>query len=120
MKKILFVLLIAIITCVDISEEITPANPFNEEDLAKLQAWLEGHQVEIEEVMIKIKKFVKKAIDWLKKKGIWDTLVQTALNGGKKLAVEACKKYFPTIICEPVIGELFKLLGLKEDKKKKE
>ena len=107
--KILLILLIAAIACVEVKEETTKQTPFTEEDIARLKTWLEENKGNIEEAMFKIGDIVEKAIKWLKDHGVYETIINLLTVGGKYAAIAGCSAYLSPFICEPVISFLFSL-----------
>ena len=78
MKKLLFLVLIAIAFCTTIEEE----RPIEDEldILLNLPTWEE------------VKNFFKKAIKWLKDNELWDPLVKLVKKGLKEAAMNLCMK----------------------------
>ena len=78
MKKLLFLVLIAIAFCTTTEEE----HPIEDEldMLIKLPTWEE------------VKNFFKKAIQWLKDNELWDPLVKLVTKGLKEAAMSLCMK----------------------------
>ena len=87
MKKFLAILLIAIIACMTVEEEM------------ELNSWFS-------KLWDKIKNAVKKAWNWLKEKGILDKIKNALVTAGKYAAIALCKKWFDAETCEGVIGQL--------------
>ena len=78
MKKLLFLVLIAIAFCTTTEEE----NQLDEvlDMLIKLPTWEE------------VKNFFKKAIKWLKDNELWDPLVNLVKKGLREAAMNLCMK----------------------------
>ena len=78
MKKLLFLVLIAIVFCTTTEEE----RPIEDEldMLIKLPTWEE------------VKNFFKKAVQWLKDNELWDPLVKLVKKGLKEAAMNLCMK----------------------------
>ena len=78
MKKLLFLVLIAIAFCTTTEEE----RPIEDalDMLIRLPTWEE------------VKNFFKKAINWLKENELWDPLVNLVKKGLKEAAMNVCMK----------------------------
>ena len=78
MKKLLFLVLIAIVFCTTTEEQL----PIEDEldMLIRLPTWEE------------VKNFLKKAIKWLKDNELWDPLVNLVKKGLKDAAYKLCMK----------------------------
>ena len=78
MKKLLFLVLIAIVFCTTTEEE----RPIEDEldMLIRLPTWEE------------VKNFFKRAIQWLKDNELWDPLVKLVKKGLKEAAMNLCMK----------------------------
>ena len=87
MKKFLAILLIAVIVCQAVEDEID------------MNSWWSN-------LWDKIKKAVKKAWNWLKEKGILEKIKNALITAGKYAAMALCKKWFDADVCEGVIGQL--------------
>ena len=87
MKKFLVFLLIAVIVCQAVEEEID------------MNSWLGN-------LWKKIKNAFKKAWNWLKEKGLLSKIKDALVSLGKQAAIALCKKWFDEAVCEKVIGSL--------------
>ena len=87
MKKFLVFLLIAVIVCQAVEEEID------------MNSWIGDHWK-------KIKNAFKKAWNWLKEKGLLSKIKDALVSLGKQAAIALCKKWFDEAVCEKVIGSL--------------
>ena len=85
MKKFLVLLLIAVIACAAIEQDLD------------LQSWLS-------KVWKKLKGAVKKAWDWLTSNGIMDKIKSILWSTGKSAAIALCSTYFTPSICSTIIG----------------
>ncbi len=79
MKKFLAIFLVAVIACATVDEP--------------LESWLG-------DLWDKIKNAVKKAIQWIKDNGYWDTLVNVVKTAGKAAAKALCQKVFDEDTCK--------------------
>ena len=59
----------------------------------------------------KAKQVVSKAIEWLKKNGIYDDLVNALKAGAKKLAKSICVKKFSEKVCDDIIEWLINAIN---------
>ena len=87
MKKFLAILLIAVIVCMTAEEEM------------EFNSWFSN-------LWKKITGAVKKAWNWLKEKGILNTIKNLLITAGKAAATALCSSYFTPAICATVIGAL--------------
>ena len=87
MKKFLALLLIAFIVCETVEEEID------------MNSWFS-------KIWKKITGAVKKAWNWLKEKGILNTIKNLLKTVGKAAATALCSAYFTPAVCATVIGAL--------------
>ena len=118
MRKLIAILLIAVIDCVEV--DTTPKNEesyFNELlDLLDLDV----NSVELNCFANIFKKIgnvfqgtwdkVKQSIEWLKKKGIWSAFKTIAKNHGRVAATTFCSSFFSPEICEPLVNTVFGLI----------
>ena len=87
MKKFLVILLIAIIACEAIEQDLD------------LESWLS-------DIWKKLTGAVKKAWNWLKGNGILDKIKTILISAGKTAAIALCSTYFTPAVCTTVIGLL--------------
>ena len=87
MKKFLAFLLIAVIACMTVEEEM------------EFNSWLSN-------LWNKIKNAVKKAWNWLKEKGYLSKIKDALVKLGKTAAIALCKKWFDAQVCEGIINGL--------------
>ena len=115
MRKLIVVLLIAFIACVEVDttpkEEVSDFKEFldlldlDTDSVELINPW-------IEDPFKKIKINIKKVLDYLDKVGILDQLIPLAKTGSKYSFNVLCSKYFTTALCERI------LKALKHDLKK--
>ena len=120
MRKLIAILLIAVIACVEVDntpkEEVSDFNELL--DLLDLDAnsvelifgWLKGFFKKIKGVFGKVWKVVKGPVKWLKKKGIWDQLISLAKTASKSAVTSLCSEHFSDSICKPVVEGVYKLV----------
>ena len=96
MKKILAILLIAIVAC-------STASVVEEEefDLEKLPDW-------VKKGWSTLLKTFKKVVQFLKDNGLWDPLVKLLKESGKVAAKELCLKVYDEEFCDELLGSLVK------------
>ena len=94
MKKLLFVLLVAIATCAKISV-------IEEENyqLRSLPDWIKTGFSDLKEV-------VKNIIEFFKEVGFWDIVVQKFEECGKQYAVNICKIFGDDSFCDEVFNNI--------------
>ena len=98
MRKFLAVLLIAAIACTEVVDtEVAPE--FND---VELKNWLDG----LKKGWNALTSGVKKAVNWLKEKGYWDTIVKAAKTAGKLAAKALCAKYTSGDTCGQIVDAL--------------
>ena len=117
MRKLIIILLITAIACVE--EDNTP-----KEEVSDFNELLDFLDLDVNSVELhydwKTNKYedlpwnyfykIKLYIRWLKKKGIWDKLVSLAKTGSKLDAYKLCYDYLAKEICTPVVNAAFKLV----------
>ena len=115
MRKLIAILLIAVIACVEV--DTTPKN--EESDFNELLDLLDldVNSVELNCFANIFKKIgnvfqgtwdkVKQGIEWLKKKGIWNILLTIAKNHGRVAAIALCSSFFSPEICKPLVNTVF-------------
>ena len=120
MRKLIIILLIAVIACVEVDntpkEEVSDFNELL--DLLDLDAnsvelfldFLKKFWNKVKGVFGKIWKVVKGPVEWLKDKGIWDQLISLAKTGTKSAVTSLCSKHFSESICKPVVEGVYKLI----------
>ena len=86
MKKFLALLLVAVITCDTVEQNL----------LVFLTIIRNGVDI---------------AINWLKEKGLWDFLVGTLKIHGKAVASTFCERVFDADICNGIIDNIEKILN---------
>jgi hypothetical protein len=87
MKKFLVILLIAVIACEAVQQDID------------LESW-------IGDLWDKLTGAVKKAWDWLNSSGVMDQIKSLLWSAGKAAAIALCSTYFTPAVCSTVIGLL--------------
>ena len=105
MKQFLAILLIAAITCVEVSKPLD----YTEIELNIFKKIGNG----IKKVVNGVKNFVsnawnavQKGINWLKQKGLWDHVKTLLKTAGKAAATAACSAALSPAVCAPVINFL--------------
>ena len=101
MKKILAILLIAIVACETIQE-------------IDLESWWTDIRDKVEDAVKdawdKLSDAVKKGIDYLKEKGIYDLLKDKVIQAGKAAAIAFCTPYLGPAICASAVEGVSKLI----------
>ena len=118
MRKLVAILLIAVIACVEV--DTTPkeeVSDFNELlDLLDLDAnsvelgWLKKIFKKVGNFFKGIWNGIKGTVKWLKDKGIWDTLVSLAKTGARIGVTSLCSVYLSPAVCGPVVNAVFSLV----------
>ena len=118
MRKLIAILLIAVIACVEV--DTTPKN--EESDFNELLDLLDldVNSVELnwfKNIFKKVGNFfkglwgkVKQGINWLKEKGIWSMLMTVAKTAGRIAATSLCSTYLTPAVCTPVVNTVFSLI----------
>ena len=103
MKKILAILLIAIVACETIQE-------------IDLESWWTDIRDKVEDAVKdawdKLTEAVKKAVNWLKEKGIYDLVKDKVIQLGKAAAIAFCTPYLGPAICASAVDYLAQLAGV--------
>ena len=117
MRKLIAILLIAFIACVEV--DTTPKEEVSEFkellDLLDLDldsvelSWLGNIFSGIGKFFGNIWNGIKTGINWLKEKGIWNTIVSLAKTGGKLVATGFCSRYLPSGVCKTAVNGIFSL-----------
>ena len=108
MRKLIVILLIAVIACAEV--DTTPKEEVS--DFNELLDLLDLDANSVELFLDFLKKFwnkVKDCVEFLKKIGVWDQLVSLAKTGARYGATKLCGNYFSESICKPVIDVVFKI-----------
>ena len=118
MRKLVAILLIAVIACVEV--DTTPkeeVSDFNELlDLLDLDAnsvelgWLSDIFKKVGNFFKGIWNGIKGTVQWLKDKGIWDQLVSLAKTGARIGVTSLCSAYLSPAVCGPVVNAVFSLV----------
>ena len=118
MRKLVAILLIAVIACVEV--DTTPkeeVSDFNELlDLLDLDAnsvelgWLKKIFKKVGNFFKGIWNGIKGTVQWLKDKGIWDQLVSLAKTGARIGVTSLCSAYLSPAVCGPVVNAVFSLV----------
>ena len=118
MRKLVAILLIAVIACVEV--DTTPkeeVSDFNELlDLLDLDAnsvelgWLKKIFKKVGNFFKGIWNGIKGTVKWLKDKGIWDKLVSLAKTGARIAVTSLCSTYLSPAVCTPVVNAVFSLV----------
>ena len=117
MRKLIVILLIAVIACTEVDttpkEEVSDFNEFL--DLLDLDvnsvelSWIDDIGNKIAGYFGYMWESAKSSIQWLKDNGVWDQLVEYAKSGAKNLANSFCTRYCSPFICTPLIDAIFAL-----------
>ena len=99
MKKFLAFLLIAIVAC-EAVEDVDLEGLWKKIKKAVKSAW------------DKLSGAVKKAVNWLKDKGIYDLVKDKLVQLGKAAATTFCSAYLSPAICAPAIEGLCTIVGI--------
>ena len=99
MKKFLAFLLIAIVAC-EAVEDVDLEGIWKKIKKAVKSAW------------DKLSGAVKKAVNWLKDKGIYDLVKDKLVQLGKAAATTFCSAYLSPAICAPAIEGLCTIVGI--------
>ena len=117
MRKLIIILLIAIIACVEV--DTTPKEEVSEFkellDLLDLDAdsvelfldWIKNIGKKIVNIFNKVKGKVKEVVDYLDKIGVLDQLISLAKSGAKYGVNTLCSSYAPSEVCTPIIDAIF-------------
>ena len=118
MRKLIIILLITVIACAEVDN--TPkekVSDFNELlDLLDLDAnsvelgWLSDIFKKVGNFFKGIWDKIKGTVQWLKDKGIWDTLVSLAKTGARIGVTSLCSAYLSPAVCGPVVNAVFSLV----------
>ena len=103
MKKFLVILLIAIVASSTITVDTEDLNGF----------WKSVGKFfkKVGDVFKKLTGKLKDAYNWLKKNGVWDTIVDYAKKFGKPFAVGACEGFIKIeLVCGPLLDKVFDAL----------
>ncbi len=117
MRKLIAILLIAAIACTELDTTPKVEEPEFKElldlldvDLDSIElSWLGNIFKGIGNFFKGVWNGIKSGIQWLKDKGIWNTVVSLAKTGGKLLATGFCSRYLPSNVCKPAVDGIFKL-----------
>ena len=94
MKKLLFLVLIAIAFCTAIEEKV-------DEDVV-LVDWAELWE--------KVKYYANAAKKWLQDVGLWDPLVNLLKTKGRQAAMNWCTQKIPDFVCSSIIDFILSLI----------
>ena len=118
MRKLVAILLIAVIACVEV--DTTPkeeVSDFNELlDLLDLDVnsvelgWISNIFKKVGNFFKGIWDKIKGTVQWLKDKGIWDQLVSLAKTGARIGVTSLCSAYLSPAVCGPVVNAVFSLV----------
>ena len=118
MRKLIVILLIAVIACAEVDttqkEEVSDFNELL--DLLDLDvnsvelSWIDDIGNKIAGYFGYMWESVKSTIQRLKDIGVWDQLVAYAKAGARNLANSFCLRYCSPSICAPLINAIFALL----------
>ena len=95
MRKLLAILLIAAIACTEV--ETVP-----DFDNVELKNWIDG----LKKGWNALTTGVKNVVNWLKQKGLWDSIVKAARTVGKIGAKALCAKYTSGDTCAQIVDAL--------------
>ena len=99
MKKFLAILLIAIVACETV-------------DNFDLEGLWKKIKNAVKSAWDKLSGAVKKAINWLKDKGIYDLVKSKLIQLGKAAATTFCSAYLSPAVCAPAIEGLCTIVGI--------
>ena len=99
MKKFLAFFLIAIVACEAVEDY----------DLEGLWSWIKD---KAKKVWNALSGAVKKAVNWLKEKGIYDLIKSKLVQLGKAAATTFCSAYLSPAVCAPAIEGLCTIVGI--------
>ena len=99
MKKFLAIFLIAIVAC-EAVEDLDLEGLWKKIKKAVKSAW------------DKLSGAVKKAVNWLKDKGIYDLVKDKLVQLGKAAATTFCSAYLSPAVCAPAIEGLCAIVGI--------
>ena len=99
MKKFLAFFLIAIVACEAVDDL----------DLEGLWGWIKD---KVSSLWNKLTSAVKKAINWLKDKGIYDLIKDKVIQLGKVAATTFCSAYLSPAVCGPAVEGICTLIGV--------
>ena len=120
MRKLILILLIAIIACVEV--DTTPKDEVSDFkellDLLDLDAdsvelgwdWIKNIGKKIKNAFNKVTGKIKEAADYLDRIGVLDTLISLAKTGAKLGANALCSTYFSPAVCTPVVEIVFSMI----------
>ncbi len=94
MRKLLAILLIAVIACNGFLETFESLELDNEAIELGIFDWLK-----------KLWNKVKGVVDWLKKKGVWKEIVNIAKTVGKWAGQKLCEKYAKSSKCSDIVNK---------------
>ena len=100
MKKFLAIFLIAIVACEAVED-------------FDLDGWWKKVKKKLKSVWDKLSGAVKKAVNWLKDKGIYDLVKQKLIQLGKAAAISFCSGYLSPAVCAPAVEGLCSIAGIK-------
>ena len=98
MKKILFVLLIAVIFCSQIAEENKTELDLDDSDVV-----LQDIRDFLKETWFKVKNTFNSAVEFLKKHDLYDTVVNLLKGAAEVTAFVFCKKKLSEDTCKSII-----------------
>ena len=99
MKKFLAIFLIAIVAC-EAVEDLDLEGLWKKIKKAVKSAW------------DKLSGAVKKAVNWLKDKGIYDLVKDKLVQLGKAAATTFCSAYLSPAVCAPAVEGLCAIVGI--------
>ena len=99
MKKFLAFFLIAVVACEAVDDL----------DLESIQDWIVDKVTSIWNTLTDA---VKKAINWLKDKGIYDLIKDKVIQLGKVAATTFCSAYLSPAVCGPAVEGICTLIGV--------
>ncbi len=128
MRKLIIILLIAVIACAEVDN--TPkekVSDFNELlDLLDLDAnsvelfkfkffdWFKKFINGVKGFFGNLWNNVQKPIEMLKASGVWDQLYSLAKTGTKFAVVKLCSEYFAKDTCSTIVDGIFKMIDGKK------
>ena len=120
MRKLIAIILITFIACVEV--DTTPKEEVSDfKELLDLPD-LDADSVELifewfKNIFNKVKDFFKDAvgkvretIDYLDKIGVMDQLISLAKTGTKSAVIALCSGYFSPAVCIPIVDAIFRMI----------
>ena len=128
MRKLVAILLIAVIACAEVDttpkEEVSDFNELldlldldaNSVELFKFKFfdWFKKFINDVKGFFGNLWNNVQKPIEMLKASGVWDQLYSLAKTGTKFAVVKLCSEYFAKDTCSTIVDGIFKMIDGKK------